>query len=91
MLRLRVNATAAAGDADAGADGYAVALASARNLGYVFFLAPVLADYGTWLQSMGRVGEPRRSRKRTSSSRAWARSSGSVALDAFAPAAATTV
>lgn len=91
VLRLRVNAAAAAGDADAGADGYAVALASARNLGYVFFLAPVLADYGTWLQSMGRVDEAAPLQE----ARELFEGMGAVVwlrrLDAFAPAAATTV
>lgn len=61
------------------------------NLGYVFFLAPVLADYGTWLQSMGRVDEaaPLLQEARElfeGMAVVWLRR-----LDAFAPAAATTV
>ena len=55
------------------------------------FLAPVLADYGTWLQSMGRVDEaaPLLQEARElfeGMAVVWLRR-----LDAFAPAAATTV
>jgi predicted ATPase/class 3 adenylate cyclase len=57
LNRVRANAAAAAGDDDAAADAFAIALANARNLGYAFWLAPVLADYGTWLHSVGRVEE----------------------------------
>ena len=61
------------------------------NLGDVFFLAPVLADYGTWLHSMGRVDEaaPLLQEARElfeGMAVVWLRR-----LDAFAPAAATTV
>jgi tetratricopeptide (TPR) repeat protein len=57
LNRLRANAAAAAGRDDQAADGFAVALANARNLGYAYWLAPVLADYGTWLHSSGRADE----------------------------------
>jgi len=36
---------------------YAIALANARNLGFAFWLAPVLFDYGAWLHSVGRADE----------------------------------
>lgn len=55
------------------------------------FLAPVLADYGTWLQSMGRVDEAAPLQE----ARELFEGMGAVVwlrrLDAFAPAAATTV
>ena len=57
LQRLRANAAAAAGDADGAADGYALALAHARNLGFALWLAPVLHDYGAWLASTGRAHE----------------------------------
>lgn len=57
LNRLRANAAAAAGDGEAAADGYAVALANARNLGFAYSLAPVLHDYGAWLVASGRAGE----------------------------------
>jgi class 3 adenylate cyclase/tetratricopeptide (TPR) repeat protein len=86
--RLRANAAGAAGDSDAAADAYAVALANARNLGYPFWLAPVLADYGAWLCSVGRaedaaplLAEARELFERMGAE-VWLRR-----LDAFAPAA----
>ena len=57
LHRLRANAGAAAGDEQAAADGYSVALANARSLDYAFWLAPVLHDYGAWLVSTGRPDE----------------------------------
>jgi Tfp pilus assembly protein PilF len=57
LNRLRANAEAAAGRDDEAADRYALALANARNLGYAYWLAPVLADYGTWLLATGRDDE----------------------------------
>ena len=54
LYRLRANAAAAAGEDDEAADAYALALANARNLGYAYWLAPVLADYGAWLVASGR-------------------------------------
>ena len=57
LHRLRANAAAAAGDVDAAADEYGLALANARNLGFAFGLAPVLYDYGSWLVSTGRDAE----------------------------------
>lgn len=57
LHRLRANAAASAGDEEVAADAYALALAAARNLGYPFWLAPVLADYSAWLQSIGRVDD----------------------------------
>lgn len=41
----------------AAADAYAVALANSRNLGFAYYLAPVLYDYGAWLASTGRRDE----------------------------------
>jgi hypothetical protein len=55
--RLRANAAAAAGDADTAATEYGIALANVRNLGFAFWLAPVLHDYGAWLVSTGRPDE----------------------------------
>jgi predicted ATPase/class 3 adenylate cyclase len=57
LNRLRANAAAAAGRDDEAADAYAIALANARNLGYAYWLAPVLADYGIWLSATGRSEE----------------------------------
>ena len=57
LNRLRANAAAAAGRDDEAVDRYALALANARNLGYAYWLAPVLADYGVWLSSVGRADE----------------------------------
>jgi class 3 adenylate cyclase/tetratricopeptide (TPR) repeat protein len=57
LQRVRANAAAAAGDVDAAADGFALALANARNLGFAYWLAPVLYDYGAWLVSTGRAEE----------------------------------
>jgi len=57
LYRLRANAAAAQGGEAAAADAFAVALANARNLGFAFFLAPVLYDYGAWLASSGRSDE----------------------------------
>jgi class 3 adenylate cyclase/tetratricopeptide (TPR) repeat protein len=91
LQRLRANAAAAGGDDGAAADAYAVALANARNLGYAFWLAPVLADYGAWLHSVGRAEEaaPLLAEARGLFERmgatVWLRR-----LDAVAPAAATT-
>jgi predicted ATPase/class 3 adenylate cyclase len=57
LYRLEAIVAAAEGrDADA-ADAFGVALAAARNLGYAYFLAPVLADYGAWLAAGGRPDE----------------------------------
>jgi predicted ATPase/class 3 adenylate cyclase len=57
LNRVRANAAAAAGDEAAAADFFALALANARNVGYAFWLAPVLGDYGAWLDSAGRAEE----------------------------------
>jgi len=57
LHRLRANAAASAGDEDAAVEAYAISLATARNLAYPFWLAPVLADYGAWLQSLGRTDD----------------------------------
>jgi predicted ATPase/class 3 adenylate cyclase len=57
LNRVRANAAAATGDEDAAADFFALALANARNVGYAFWLAPVLGDYGAWLDSAGRAEE----------------------------------
>ena len=89
LHRLRANAAAAAGDADAAADGYGIALANARNLGFAFWLAPILHDYGAWLMSKGRsddaaplLAEARELFERMGAV-VWLRR-----LDAIAPAAA---
>jgi class 3 adenylate cyclase/tetratricopeptide (TPR) repeat protein len=55
--RLRANAAAAAGDDDGAATAFGIALANARSLGFAFWLAPVLFDYGAWLVSTGRGDE----------------------------------
>jgi class 3 adenylate cyclase/tetratricopeptide (TPR) repeat protein len=57
LNRLRANAAAAVGDAQQAADAFSVALANARNLGYAYWLAPVLYDYGAWLVAVGRAEE----------------------------------
>ena len=57
LHRLRANAAAVGGDTDAAAHAYGIALANARNLGYVYWLGPVLHDYGAWLASTGRADE----------------------------------
>ena len=55
--RIRANAAAAAGDNEEAADGFALALATARNVGKAAHLAPVLVDYGRWLVQTGRPDE----------------------------------
>jgi hypothetical protein len=55
--RLRAQAGIEAGDEDATADAFAVALAAARSLDRPGQLAPVLADYGVWLARSGRADE----------------------------------
>ena len=57
LYRLRANAAAAAGDESAAAEAFGIALANARNLGYRYWLAPVLVDYGRWLLATGRADE----------------------------------
>jgi predicted ATPase/class 3 adenylate cyclase len=57
LCRLRANAAAAAGRHDEAGAAYAVALANARNLGFAYWLAPVLADYGGWLVATGHPDE----------------------------------
>ena len=57
LHRLRANAAAAAGDDDGAAEHFAIALANARNLGFAYWLAAVLADYGAWLVDRGREQE----------------------------------
>ncbi|HJR94100.1 MAG TPA: hypothetical protein VJ807_01610, partial [Gaiellaceae bacterium] len=59
LYRLRANAAAAAGDEGAAAGAFGIALANARNLGYRYWLAPVLFDYGRWLVASGREEEGR--------------------------------
>jgi tetratricopeptide (TPR) repeat protein len=59
LHRLRANAASAVGDEDAAAEAYGIALANARNLGYRYWLAPVLFDYGRWLVATGREEEGR--------------------------------
>jgi class 3 adenylate cyclase/tetratricopeptide (TPR) repeat protein len=59
LYRLRANAAAAAGDEAAAEEAYGIALANARNLGYRYWLAPVLYDYGRWLVATGRDEEGR--------------------------------
>jgi class 3 adenylate cyclase/tetratricopeptide (TPR) repeat protein len=55
--RVRAYRAIAAGDEDAAADAFADALAAARNYGRARHLAPVLADYGVWLEECGRSSE----------------------------------
>ena len=57
LYRLRANAAAAVGDDTAAAEAFGIALANARNLGYRYWLAPVLFDYGSWLVASGRSDE----------------------------------
>ena len=57
LYRLRANAAAAAGDESAAAEAFGIALANARNLGYRYWLAPVLVDYGHWLTATNRPDE----------------------------------
>jgi predicted ATPase/class 3 adenylate cyclase len=57
LHRIRANAAASRGDGEAAADAYALALAHGRSLGFPIWLAPVLFDYGVWLQSEGRIEE----------------------------------
>jgi hypothetical protein len=59
LYRIRANAAAAAGDETAAAEAYGIALANARNLGYAYWLAPVLYDYGRWLAEIRRSEEGR--------------------------------
>ena len=59
LYRLRGNAAAAAGDEAAAAEAYGVALANARSLGYGYWLAHVLYDYGRWLVGTGSEDEGR--------------------------------
>jgi tetratricopeptide (TPR) repeat protein len=55
--RIRANAAAERGEHDTAAEEYALALATARNLGKAALLGPVLVDYGRWLVQTGRTGE----------------------------------
>jgi len=55
--RIRANAAAGRGEHDTAAEEYALALATARNLGKAALLAPVLVDYGRWLVQTGRTEE----------------------------------
>lgn len=57
LFRIRANAAAARGDDAAAGDAFAVALANGRNLGFAYFLAPILVDYGRWLVDSGRADE----------------------------------
>ena len=57
LYRLRANAAGAADDTDAAAEAFGIALANARNLGYRYWLAHVLFDYGRWLVATGRDEE----------------------------------
>ena len=55
--RVRGNVAAAEGDDETAAEGFALALAAARNLEQPQSLAPVLLDYGRWLVDSGRAEE----------------------------------
>ena len=55
--RIRANAAAGREDHDTAAEEYALALATARNLGKAALLGPVLVDYGRWLVQTGRTEE----------------------------------
>ena len=55
--RVRAHRAAAAGAEDAAADAFAEALAAGRSLGQRGCVAPILADYGTWLVECGRNDE----------------------------------
>ena len=57
LYRLRANAAAAAGDEAAAGEAYGIALANARNLGFHYWLAQVLYDYGRWLVGADRLDE----------------------------------
>jgi class 3 adenylate cyclase/tetratricopeptide (TPR) repeat protein len=59
LCRARIRANAAAGreQHDIAAEEYALALATARNLGKAAQLGPVLFDYGRWLVETGRTEE----------------------------------
>jgi tetratricopeptide (TPR) repeat protein len=55
--RIRANAATRREDHDTAAEEYALALATARNLGKAALLGPVLFDYGRWLVQTGRTEE----------------------------------
>jgi tetratricopeptide (TPR) repeat protein len=55
--RIRANAATVREDHDTAAEEYALALATARNLGKAALLGPVLFDYGRWLVQTGRTEE----------------------------------
>ncbi|MGZ8694498.1 MAG: AAA family ATPase [Gaiellaceae bacterium] len=55
--RIRAYRAAAAGEEDVAADAFGEALAAARSLGRVVYVAHVLADYGVWLVECDRTGE----------------------------------
>jgi len=55
--RIRANAAAGREEHDTAAEEYALALATARNLGRAALLGPVLVDYGRWLVQTGRTEE----------------------------------
>jgi tetratricopeptide (TPR) repeat protein len=55
--RIRANAAAGREEHDTAAGEYALALATARNLGKAALLGPVLVDYGRWLVQAGRTEE----------------------------------
>ena len=57
VARIRANAAAARGEHDTAAEEYALALATARNLGKAALLGPVLFDYGRWLVQTDRAEE----------------------------------
>jgi class 3 adenylate cyclase/predicted ATPase len=60
LQRVRGNAAAAAGDDNAAAEAFALALATARNLNEANALGPALLDYGRWLvgQERGEEAQP---------------------------------
>jgi class 3 adenylate cyclase/tetratricopeptide (TPR) repeat protein len=55
--RIRANAAAEREEHDTAGEEYALALATARNLGKAALLGPVLFDYGRWLVQTGRTEE----------------------------------
>jgi len=57
MFRGQAVAHARAGNDEAAAEAFAIALAAARNLGAARLLGPVLVDYGRWLIESGRSAE----------------------------------
>src|SRR5207302_10772032 len=57
LARIRGNVAAEKGEDDTAAEQYALALATARNLGNASLLGPVLVDYGRWLLQTGRTEE----------------------------------